>query len=158
MEPMQPTLAQTTRKTESGSKKSQSKRLKRNYSGCSLQFKLKKPRLHSGAAIDRPETGKRPPIPEVVWQQPQETHVIDIHKNSTTNIERKINVESSLSPIGETSSQVSGSDTESLQGNQTKSTPVKCPDASKKQQPEIQRNETDMPAYDSGDENISLPN
>ena len=33
------------------------------------------PRLHSGAAIDTPETTqlKIPPIPEVVWQQPQET-------------------------------------------------------------------------------------
>ena len=39
----------------------------------SPNFELKMPRLHSGAAIDRPETTKLPPIPEVVWQQPQET-------------------------------------------------------------------------------------
>ena len=40
------------------------------------------PRLHSGVATDRPETThlKLPPIPEVVWQQPKETHVINIHK------------------------------------------------------------------------------
>ena len=48
------------------------------------------PRLHSGAAIDRPETTKPPPIPEVVWQQPQETHLIDINNNSTTNITNNI--------------------------------------------------------------------
>ena len=41
------------------------------------------PRLHSGAAINRPEITKLPPIPEVVWQQPQETHVPNIHKTLT---------------------------------------------------------------------------
>ena len=43
------------------------------------------PRLNSGAAIDTSETIKLPPIPEVVWQQPQETHLIVFYKNSTTN-------------------------------------------------------------------------
>ena len=40
------------------------------------------PRLHSGAAIDRPKTThlKLPPIPEVVWQQPQETHVPNFYQ------------------------------------------------------------------------------
>ena len=44
------------------------------------------PRLQSGAATDRPETTTLllPPIPEVVWQQPQETHLTNIHKTSTT--------------------------------------------------------------------------
>ena len=46
---------------------------------------------------------------------------------------------------------------ESLLENQTRSTPVQCPNDSKKQQHEIQRNETDMTTYDSGDVNISLP-
>ena len=43
------------------------------------------PRLHSGAAIDRPETTHKtlPPLPEVVWQQPQETHVLNIYQNLT---------------------------------------------------------------------------
>ena len=41
------------------------------------------PRLHSGAAIDIQETTKLPPIPEVVWQQLQETHLIDKHNKST---------------------------------------------------------------------------
>ena len=115
------------------------------------------PRLHSGAAIDRPETTKLPPIPEVVWQQPQETHLIDIHNKSTHNIKRKNDVEAQASPIKETSSQVSGSDTESLLEKQTRSTPVQYPIDSKKHQLEIQRNETDMTTRDSGDDNIPPP-
>ena len=43
---------------------------------------MKIPGLHTGAASDRPVTTHTtlPPIPQVVWQQPQETHLIDIHK------------------------------------------------------------------------------
>ena len=41
--------------------------------------------------------------------------------------------------------------------NQTKSTAVQCPNDSKKQQHEIQRNETDMTTYDNGDVNNSPP-
>ena len=74
------------------------------------------PRLHSGASIDRPETTKLPPIPEVVWQQPQETQLIVIYRNSTTNnnnsthtsdFKRKNDVELQTWPIKETSPQVS---------------------------------------------------
>ena len=115
------------------------------------------PRLYSGATIDRPETTKLPPISEVVWQQPRETQLIDIYKNSKTNIEPKKDVESQTSPSKETSSQVSGSDTELLLGNQTRSTQVQCPNDSKKKQRGIQRNETDMRTYDSGDDNIFPP-
>ena len=114
------------------------------------------PRLHSGAAIDRPETTKLPPIPEVVWQQHQETHLIDIHRISANNIKRKTDVEVKTSPIKESSSQVSGSDTASLLENQTRST-VQCPNDFRKQQHEIQRNETDMATYGNGDDNIFLP-
>ena len=39
--------------------------------------------------------------------------------------------------------------------NQTRTTPVQCPNDSKKQQKEIQRNKTDMTTRDSGDDNIS---
>ena len=71
------------------------------------------PRLHSGAAIDKLETTKLPPIPEVVWQQSQEFYLSDMYKNSTTNIKnsthtpefkQKNDVESQTSPINETSS------------------------------------------------------
>ena len=121
------------------------------------------PRLHSGAAIDRPETIKLPSIAEIVRQQLQETHSIDMHKNSTTNInnsthtpnfERKNDVESLTLLIRDTSTQVSGSDAELFPENQTRSTPVQCPIDAKKQQLEIQRNENNMTAKDEGD-NIS---
>ena len=126
------------------------------------------PHLHSGVAIDRQEAthSTLPPITEVVWQQPQETHLPNIH-NVLTNethkdthipeFKQKNNVEAQTSPIKETSSQVSGSDTESLLENQTRSTPVQCPNDSKTQQNEIQRNENDLQTYDNGDDNISPP-
>ena len=124
------------------------------------------PRLHSGAAIDRPEVTHltHPPNPEVVWQQPQETHLTNFHnvltnethKDSHTH-KQKNDVKAQASAIKETSSQVSGSDTESLLENQTRSIPVQCPNDSKKQQNEFQRNETDIATYDNGDDNISLP-
>ena len=115
------------------------------------------PQLHTGAAIIRPETTKLPPIPEVVWQQPQETHSIDMYKNSTAKQNRKIDIEPQTSPISETSLQVSGRDLDSRLGNQTRSMPVQGPSDSKKLQPEIQRNETDMTTCDSGDDNIFPP-
>ena len=67
------------------------------------------------------------------------------------------NVESQTSPIKETPSQVSGSDTESLLQNQTRSALVQCPNDSNKRQDEIQRNETDMTAKHSGDDIMSPP-
>ena len=126
------------------------------------------PRLHSGAAIDRPDTTqlKLPPIPEVVWQQPQETHVSRIyqtvtnepHKNThTPESKPRIDVESQKSPIKETSPQVSVSSTEPLLGNQTRSPLVPSLNDSKKPSSEIQRYETDMKTFDSGDSNLSPP-
>ena len=126
------------------------------------------PRLHSGAAIDRPELihSTFPPITEVVWQQPQETQLTNIH-NVLTNethkntyipeIKQRKDVEAQTSPIKETSSQKSGSDTESLLENQTRSIPVQCPNNPKEQLNKIQRIETDMTTYDNGDDNISPP-
>ena len=70
------------------------------------------PRLYSGAANDRPEIIKLPPIPEVVWQQPQESHLTNIHKILTTEINKnthmpgskqKTDVQSQTSPMKETS-------------------------------------------------------
>ena len=124
------------------------------------------PRLHSGAATDRPEVTHLtlPPIPEVVWQQPQETHLTNIHNDLTNKTHKhthtpkqKNDVEAQTSPIKETSSEVSGSDTESLLENQTRSTPVQCPNDSNKQQNEIQRNEIGLTTYGNGDDNISTP-
>ena len=86
------------------------------------------PHLYSGAAIDRPETTHTtlPPIPEVVWQQPQETHVLNIYQNLTNETNKnthipepkqKSDVESQTSPTKETLPQVSVSGTEPLLGN-----------------------------------------
>ena len=124
------------------------------------------PRFDSGAAIEGPGTTKLPPIPEVVWKQPQETHLIDMHNNSATKFNKsthtpeftgKNDVEAQTLPIQETSPQVSGSGTDSLLENQTKSIPVQCLNDPKKQQHEIQLNEADMTTYDSGDDIISSP-
>ena len=149
--------AQKNEKTESGLRKSQSKWFELSFSSFSPEFKQKMPRLHSGAATDRPETTKLPPISQVVRQQLQETHLIDMFENSTSNNERKNDIESQTSPIRETSSQVSGSDTELLLENQTRSIPVQCPKDSNKQQNEIQRNEIGLTTYGNGDDNISPP-
>ena len=124
------------------------------------------PRLHSGAATDRPEVTHLtlPPIPEVVWQQPQENHVTNIHNDLTNEIQndthtptQKNDVEAQTSPIKETSPQKSGSDTESPLESQTRSIPVQCLDNSNKQPNEIQRNEISLTTYNEGDDNISPP-
>ena len=124
------------------------------------------PRLHSGTAIDRPEVTHLtlPPIPEVVWQQPQENHVTNIHNDLTNEIQndthtpkQKNDVEAQTLPIKETSPQKSGSDTESPLENQTRNIPVQCLDDSNNQQVEIQRNEIGLTTYDDGDGNISPP-
>ena len=124
------------------------------------------PCLHSEAAIDKPEVTHStfPSIPEVVWHQPQATHLTNVH-NVLTNethkdthipeFKQRNDLESKTSPIKETSSQISGSDTESLLENQTRSTPVQCPNDSKTHRNEIQRDETNLTTWGNGDDNIS---
>ena len=124
------------------------------------------PRLHSGAATDRPEVTHLtlPPIPEVVWQQPQENRVTNINNDLTNKIQndthtpkQKNDVEAQTSQIKETSPQTSGSNTELLLRSQTRSTPVQCLDDSNKQPNEIQRNEIGLITYGNGDDIISPP-
>ena len=126
------------------------------------------PRLHSGAVIDRLETTHitLPPIPEVVWQQPQETHVPNFHQNLTNETHKNTHMPKSkqrndlelqTSPTKDTSSQVSVSSTEPLLGNQTRSELVPSLIDSKKPNSEIQRSEIDIITCDNGDENISSP-
>ena len=126
------------------------------------------PRPHSGAAIDRPETTHitLPPIPEVVWQQPQETHVLNNYQNLTDEthkkthmpeLKQKSDVELQTSPMKESLPQVSASSTEPLLGNQTRSELVPSLRDTKKPNSEIQRNEIDMMTCDNGDDNISPP-
>ena len=126
------------------------------------------PSLHSGAATERPETThlKLPPIPEFVWQQPQETHVPNIHqnlknetyKNTHTPESKQRNApEPQTSRMRDTSTQVPVSSTEQLLGNQTRSALVPSLNDFKKPNSEIQRNEIDMTTFDNGDDNISPP-
>ena len=126
------------------------------------------PRLHSGAATDRPEIthSSLPLISEVVWQQPQETHVTNFHKILTNETHKSTqmpkskqrnDVESQTSPMKETSSQVSGSSTEPHLGNPTGSRPVQNLNDSKKPKSEIQRHEMNIIANDNADANISPP-
>ena len=124
------------------------------------------PRLHSEAATDRPDETHLtlPPIPEVVWQQPQETYLNNIHNDLTNQShtqthmsKQKNDVEAQTSPRNETSFQVSRSNTEPLLETQTRSIPVQCPNDSNKQQTEIQRIEIVLTTYGNVDDNISPP-
>ena len=80
-----------------------------------------------------------------------------MYRNSTIKINNNTHTLSFKQKIKETSPQISGSDTESLLENQTRSKPVQCLNDSKKKQHEIQRNETNVATYDSGDDNIFPP-
>ena len=122
----------------------------------------------SGAAIDRPETTHITllPIPEVVWQQPQETHVLNIYQNLTNEthknthmpeLKQKSDVESQTLPMNETLPQVPVSSTEPLLGNQTRSELVPSLSDAKKPNSKNQRNEIDMMTCDNGYDNISPP-
>ena len=124
------------------------------------------PRLPSESATDRPEVTHSilPPIPEVVWQQPQENHENNIHNDLTNEIqndihtpEQKNDVEAQTSPMKETSPQKSGSDRESLLENQTRRLPVQCLDDTNKQQNETQQHQLGLTAYDNGDDKIFPP-
>ena len=66
-------------------------------------------------------------------------------------------VESQTLPMKGTSSQASGSSTEPLLGNQPGSTPVRILNDSEESQSEIQRQEMNMKANGTGEDNISLP-
>ena len=92
------------------------------------------PRLHSGAARDRPETkiSKLPPIPEVVWQQPTENVTIQDNLNDTTNDSTlKKNVASQTTPPKGTQPQNHVDTTEQSSGNQIGNEPVLFLDCSK---------------------------
>ena len=80
----------------------------------------------------------------------------ETHKQTHTH-KQKNDVEAQTSPTKETSSQVTGSDTESLLENQTRSIPIECLNDPNNQQNEIQRNEIGLTTYGNGDDNISPP-
>ena len=49
------------------------------------------PHLHFEAAIDRTETNKTvlSPIPDIVWKQSLESNLVNIHKDSKTEANKK---------------------------------------------------------------------
>ena len=118
----------TTGRTEPRSTEKCSKQLRRQCPSCSPSFKLKTPRLHSGAVCDRPETNeifKLPPFPEVAWQQPAEIVTNqDNLKNLNIDPTLKTNVASQTSPPKGTQPQNHVDTTEQSSGNQTGNEPV----------------------------------
>ena len=92
------------------------------------------PRLHSGAACDRPETNeisKLPPIPEFVWQQRTEIVTDQFNSTNTNNHSTlKTDVASQTTPLKGTQPQKYVETTEQSSGNQTGKEPVlflSCP-------------------------------
>ena len=93
------------------------------------------PRLHSGAACDRPETNKKsklPPIPEVVWQEPTENDTKQDNLNNTNKDSTlKRNVASQTSPPKGNQPQSYVDTTEQPPGNQTGNGLIPFPHCSK---------------------------
>ena len=113
------------------------------------------PRLHSGAACDRPETNeisKVAPIPEVVWQQP--TEIItnqDTLKNTHNDLTLKTNVANQTSPPKGTQPQNHVVATEQPSGNPTGNELVPFLDCSKNSSTDIQNTEQHIVTTLNGD-------
>ena len=118
------------------------------------------PRLHSGAAFDRPETNqisKLPPVPEVVWQQPTEIVTNQDNLNNTTNeLTIKTNVASQTSPPKGTQPQNHVDATEQSSGNQTRNEPVFFLDCSKNYSTNTQNTEQHVVTTHNGDTTTPL--
>ena len=116
------------------------------------------PRLHSGAALDRPETkiSRLPPIPEVGWQQPKENVTNQDNLNDTTNDSTlKTNVASQMSPPKGTQTQNDVDTTEQSSGNQTGNEPVLFLDCSKNYSTNTQNTERHVVTTPNGDTTTS---
>ena len=112
------------------------------------------PRLHSGAACDRPETkiSKPPPIPEVVWQQPTEIVTDqDTLKNTINDSTLKTNVARQTSPPKGTQPQNHVAATEQPPGNQTGNEPVPFLNCSKNSSTDVQNTEQHVMTTLNGD-------
>ena len=113
------------------------------------------PRLHSGAACDRPEKNgisKLPPIPEVVWQQPTEIVTNQDNLNKTNNDSTlKTNVASQTSPTKGTQPQNHVVAKEQPSRNQTGNEPVPFPDCCKNSSTDIQNTEQHVVTTLNGD-------
>ena len=76
------------RKDKTKSNREMRKTTQMGMSRGSPNSKLATPRLHSGAACDRPESNEKqklPPVQEIVWQQSTETITKQGNLNKTNN-------------------------------------------------------------------------
>ena len=150
----------TTRRTKPSPAKKNTKQLRWECPSCSPNFKLKTPRLHSGAACDRSETNsisKLAPIPEVVWQQATEIvanqdNLNNTNKDSTLNT----NVASQTSPPKANQSQNHVDATEQPSGNQTGNEPVPFFDCSENSPTNIQNSQQHAVTTPNGDTTTPL--
>ena len=136
------------------------KQLRRKCPSCSPNSKLKTPRLHSGAACERPETNeisKLPPITEVVGQQPTEIVTDQDNLNNTNNDSTlKTKVANQTSPPKGTQPQSHMVATENPPGNQTGNKPVSFLNCSKKTSTDIQNTEQHVATNLNGDTTTPL--
>ena len=113
------------------------------------------PRLHSGAARDRPETNeisKLPPIPEVFWQQPTEIITDQDNLNNSNNDSTvKTDVASQPSPPKGTQPQNHVDTTEQPSGKQTGNEPVSFLDCSKRYSTNTRNTEQHIVTTPNGD-------
>ena len=118
------------------------------------------PRLHSGAACDRPETNqisKLPPIPEVVWQQPTENDTNQDNLINTTNESTiKTNLASQTSPPKGTQPQNHVDTTEQSSENQTGNEPVPFLDCPKSSSTNTQNTKQHVVTTPNGDTTTPL--
>ena len=145
----------TTGRTKPTPTEKWSKQLRWECPRCSPNFKPETPCLHSGAAIDRPETTeiqKLPPIPEVVWQQPTETITNQANKNNFINDSTsKTTVSSQTSPFKGTQPQNYLVTTEQPLGNQPRNDPVPFLNCSKNCSTDVQNSEQNLTTTLNGD-------
>ena len=156
---------QTTGRTKPSSTEKWSKQLRWGRQNCSPNFKLETPRLHSGAAYDRPEIFEIPklrPIPEVVWQQPSTTSTNQCNLNKTntdttidyTQETSKTTVASRTSPLKGTQPEDYVVATEQPPGIQTGNEPVPFLNCSKNCPTDIQNSEQQVMTTPIGDTTI----
>ena len=126
----------------------------------SPDFKLERPRLHSGFACDRPETNeipKLPIIPEVVWQQRTETITDQANLNITFNDSTsKTTVASRTSSPKGTQPHNYVVTTEHRQGNRTGNEPVPFLNCSKNCSTDIQNSEQQVTTTLNGETTTPL--
>ena len=130
-----------------------SKQLRWECPSYSPDFKQETPRLHSGAAIDRPETNellKLPPTPEVVWQHPTGTLIDQVNLNINNNdsiihyTQKQTTVASQTSPPKGTQPQNYVVTTEQPSANQTENELVPFLNCSKNCSANIQNSEQNI--------------